>query len=223
VIQADLGNRIAGATVESAGHRAIVVNLVGRNQNPFVRRSTLAHELCHLLFDPQQKLRSLRVDEYTELDEREDQLVDPVEQRANAFSVQLLAPQSSALQLYKAAADDQLSRVMDHFGVSFTAARYQVWNALERAVPLDSIWASKSRPEADWEGREGYTTTYHPIRSLADHPSRAGRFSAVVLRAAESGVVSWDTASEWLFCSELELKRAAPSIHELYADLFEAT
>ncbi|MFS8067828.1 MAG: ImmA/IrrE family metallo-endopeptidase [Byssovorax sp.] len=188
VIQADLGKRIAGATVESAGRRAIVVNLFGGNQNPFVRRSTLAHELCHLLFDPQQKLRSLRVDEYAELDEREDQRVDPVEQRANAFSVQLLAPQSSAHRLYETTADDQLSLVMDHFGVSFTAARYQIWNALKRAVPLDSIWANKPRPEADWEGREGYTTTYHPVRSLADHPSRAGRFSAVVLRAAESGL-----------------------------------
>jgi Zn-dependent peptidase ImmA (M78 family) len=221
LIQADLGTRIAGATVESAGRRAIVVNLFGRNQNPFVRRSTLAHELCHLLFDPQQKLRSLRVDEYAELDERADQRVDLVEQRANAFSVQLLAPQSSALRVYEATAHDQLAHVMDSFGLSFTAARYQVWNALKRAVPLDSIQADKSRPEPDWEGREGYTTTYHPIRALADHPSRAGRFSAVVLRAAEEGVVSWDSAGEWLFCSEQDIRRAAPSLRELYPDLFE--
>ena len=223
VIQADLGKRIAGATVESAGRRAIVVNLFGRNQNPFARRATLAHELCHLLFDPQQRLRSLRVDEYSELDERADQRVDPVEQRANAFGVQLLAPQSSAVRLYEGTADERLARVMDEFGVSFTAARFQNWNALERAVPLESIWATKSQPEADWEGREGYTTTYHPVRSLADHPSRAGRFSAVVLRAAEEGVVSWDSASEWLFCSEQDLIRAAPAIHDVYPDLFEAT
>ena len=227
VIQADLGKRIAGATVESSGRRAIVVNLFGRNQSPFARRSTLAHELCHLLFDPQQKLRSLRVDEYAELDERADQRVDPVEQRANAFGVQLLAPQSSALLLHEwtltATKDEPLARVMDEFGVSFTAARFQIWNALGRAIPLESIWATKSQPEADWEAREGYTTTYHPIRALADHPSRAGRFSAVVLRAAEEGIISWDSASEWLFSSEQDIKRAAPSIHELYPDLFNAT
>lgn len=221
VIQANLGTRVAGATVDSAGRRAIVVNLSGRNQNPFVRRSTLAHELCHLLFDPQQKLRNLRVDEYAELDEREDQRVDPVEQRANAFAVQLLAPQSSAMDLYNATTDDKLGRVMDDFGVSFTAARFQIWNALERRVPLETISATRSRPEVDWEGREGYTTTYHPIRSLADHPSRAGRFSAVVLCAVERGVVSWDSASEWLFCSEQELRDTARSVHELYPDLFD--
>jgi Zn-dependent peptidase ImmA (M78 family)/transcriptional regulator with XRE-family HTH domain len=220
VVQADLGKRIAGATVESLGRRAIVVNLSGRNQNAFVRRSTLAHELCHLLFDPHQRLRSLRVDEYAELDQRDDQVVDPVEQRANAFAVQLLAPRGAALQLYDQSTEEPLWQVLDRFGISFTAARYQIWNGLERSVPLDSIYSQRSAPEADWEGREAYTTTFHPIRALADHPSRAGRFSAVVLRAAEESVISWDTASEWLFCSEQDLQRAAPSIRELYADLF---
>lgn len=222
VIQTDLGRRIAGATVESGGRRAIVVNLAGRNQSAFVRRSTVAHELCHLLFDPHGWLRDLRVDEYDELEQREDQVTDPVEQRANAFAVQLLAPQAAALRRYhEGASADPLGGVLDHFGISFTAARYQIWNGVGRSVPLESINTDRYTPESDWEGREAYTTTYHPIRALADHPERAGRFSAVVVRAAEAGVVSWDTAGEWLCTSEDEARRCAAAIRGLYPDLFE--
>jgi Zn-dependent peptidase ImmA (M78 family) len=222
VIQTELGRRIAGATVQSGGRRAIVVNLSGLNQRAFVRRSTVAHELCHLLFDPRQRLRDLRVDAYADLDRRADQITDPVEQRANAFSVQLLAPQAAALALYHSpGAADPLGGVLDHFGISFTAGRYQVWNGSKRAMPLESINTDAYKPQDDWEGRESYTTTYHPIRALAEHPARAGRFSAIVLRAAQAGVISWDTAAEWLFTSEGEIQRRASSVQELYPDLFE--
>jgi Zn-dependent peptidase ImmA (M78 family) len=220
VVQAALGARIAGATIESGGRRAIVVNLSGRNQNVFVRRCTLSHELCHLLFDPQQRLRDLRVDEYEDLDKRADQVTDAVEQRANAFGVQLLLPQSAALPMYQADPGGALAKAIDSFGISFMAARYQIWNALGRTVPIESLMADSAAPQPDWEGREAYTTVYHPIRALADHPSRAGRFSAVVLRAAEAGVISWDTAGEWLYSSEEELGGHAAAIRGLYPDLF---
>lgn len=182
----------------------------------------MAHELCHLLFDPSPQLRDLRVDEYSELDERDDKLTDPVEQRANAFAVQLLAPQSEAVARYRAGGDDGLRRVLDHFGVSFTAGRYQIWNGIKRAVPLDSIYAPNGPPEDDWDARETYTLAYHPIRSLIDHPSRAGRFSAIVVRAASCGIISWDTAAEWLYCTEGEARRAVEGLSEFYADVFAA-
>lgn len=221
VIQADLGRCVAGATVEINGRRAIVVNLSGRNQNVFIRRSTVAHELCHLLFDPRDRLRDLRVDEYDDLERREDQITDPVEQRANAFSVQVLAPRLTALRLYRdATSSDPLGQVLDHFGISFTAARYQIWNAMQRGAPLESINTDSRAPAPEWEGREAYTTTYHPIRELADHPERAGRFSALVVRAADTGIISWDTAGEWLLAGEEEVRRSAPAIRELYPDLF---
>lgn len=220
VIQTELGQRIAGATIECGGRRAIVVNLSGRNRSAFVRRSTVAHELCHLLFDPRQRLKDLRVDEYTDLERRADQITDPVEQRANAFAVQLLAPQAVALEQYRSAEGDPLAHVLDYFGISFTAGRYQIWNGSQRAIPLESISTDVYRPEDDWEAREAYTTTYHPIRALADHPSRAGRFSAVVIRAAQKHIISWDTAAEWLFSSEAEIQRLASTLGELYPDLF---
>lgn len=222
VIQAPLGERIAGATVQSdGGRRAIVLNINGKNADACVRRSTMAHELCHLLFDPGSHLHDLRVDEYTELDERDDTRTDPVEQRANAFAVQLLAPQAEAVARYHATDTGGLRAVLDHFGISFTAGRYQVWNGMKRSVPLESIFAPNESPEVDWDARETYTLAYHPIRSLTEHPSRAGRFSAIVVRAAGVGVISWDTAADWLFCSQDDVRRAERGLREFYADVFE--
>ncbi len=222
VIQADLGNRIAGATIASGARRAIVVNLSGRNRNVFARRSTLAHELCHILFDPRERLRDLRVDEYDDLDRREDQVPDPVEQRANAFAVQLLAPQAAALRVYEENRDEALSMLIQSYGLSFTAARYQIWNALGRAISLEQLNTQEPSREADWDGREAYTTTWHPVRALIDYPSRAGRFSALVIRAAESGVVSWDTAATWLYSSENDLRQKSlgTAMRDLYPELF---
>lgn len=222
VVQAELGNSIAGATIAAGDRRAIVVNLSGRNRNVFARRSTLAHELCHILFDPRERLRDLRVDEYDDLDRREDLVPDPVEQRANAFAVQLLAPRTSALRVYEEQGDEALTTLIQQYGISFTAARYQVWNALERRVPLEHLNTQEPPREADWDGSEAYTIAWHPIRALADHPSRAGRFSALVLRAADAGIVSWDTASTWLFSSEKELRKEniIAAMKEFYPDLF---
>ncbi len=69
VIQAQLPRRIAGATVMTAVDdggeaRGVVLNTVGENENVWIRRSTLAHELGHLLFDPNTRLANLRVDSY---------------------------------------------------------------------------------------------------------------------------------------------------------------
>lgn len=221
VIQAELGDDIAGATVESDGCRAVVLNLSGRNREVFIRRATLAHELGHILFDPPRRLEDLRVDRYDELERSVEQPADPVEQRANAFAVELIAPQSVAVKLYQTADDEPLRAVMEHFGVSFTAARYQIWNGLDRKIAFGQLQASNYPPDPSWEARESYTVDYHPIRSLAQHPSRAGRFSAIVLRAATEGLISWDSAAEWLMTDEYSVRAAQHSIREFFPDVFE--
>lgn len=220
VIQAELGDDIAGATVDTEGCRAVVLNLAGRNREVFVRRATLAHEMGHILFDPPQRLDDLRVDPYDDLERTFDEIVDPVEQRANAFAVELLAPQQEAVKRFQTARDEPLRDVIDHFGVSFTAARYQVWNGLERRTPLDRLTAPSVRPDPTWDARERYTTDYHPIRALARHPARAGRFSALALRAALERHISWDTAAEWLDASADEVRRAEADLRGLFPDVF---
>ncbi len=97
VVQARLPESIAGATiaVNDAGDeaRGIVLNTVGANENVWVRRATLAHELGHLLFDPIQRLERVRVDTYQSNDiDPQGSTTDYVEQRANAFAISFLAP-----------------------------------------------------------------------------------------------------------------------------------
>ncbi|MDP3939738.1 MAG: ImmA/IrrE family metallo-endopeptidase [Deltaproteobacteria bacterium] len=221
VIQAELGEAIAGVTIETVSRRAIVINLSGENRHVFVRRATVAHELGHLLYDPQRSLRDLRVDAYGDLDKPAEELPDPVEQRANAFAADFLVPQSEAVTVFRSAKTDGLGEVMYRFGVSFTAARYQIWNGIDRKGRLEDLRTERRAFPAEWEGRETYTVDYHPIPKL--RPTRAGRFGAVAARAAEEGLISWDTAGEWLEVSADEVRRVVPQLRELFPAVWSAS
>jgi Zn-dependent peptidase ImmA (M78 family)/transcriptional regulator with XRE-family HTH domain len=230
LIQAELGEQIAGATIqvtlgqifswseaEQSSVRAIIINLSGRNRNVFIRRSTLAHELGHLLYDPPGKLRQLRVDDYDALERDPYQVVDYVEQRANAFGVEFIAPQAAVVDQFRsseAAGENGVEAVVNKFGISYTAARYHIWNALDRDRPLDDLTAQLTRPSDEWQGKETYTADYHPISSLP--PSRSGRFSAVVVQAAKKGAISWNTAAEYLMTSREDVKEQADAILDLF-------
>lgn len=225
IIHAELGESTAGVTIEvpvpnKEPRRAIVINLSGGNRNVFVRRATIGHELGHLLYDPSRQLSDLRVDTYADLDVPAEHLRDPVEQRANAFSIELLAPQEEAVRVYQSTREDPLGEVMRYFGVSFTAARYQIWNGLERQIPLEELTTHWREFPAEWEGREASTVDYHPLRSV--RPTRAGRFSAVAVRAAEEGLISWDTAAEWLEAPEVEVRAVAHQLHDLFPAVWDS-
>lgn len=70
---------------------SVVVNLRGRRDQWWTLRSTLAHELCHILFDrvPEQPLG---------IASRKDQH-ELIESRANAFGIYFLAPRESVWKL----------------------------------------------------------------------------------------------------------------------------
>ena len=219
VIQCELGSQVAGATIDvGEGRRAVVVNISGGNRHAYVRRATIAHELGHLLYDPPRELNSLRVDAYADLERPANDVPDRVEQRANAFAVELIAPQSAAVQEHLAHGTNQLDEVVHEYGISFTAARYQIWNGLERAVPLDDLTVERDRPLDHWEAAEAFTVDYHPVRRI--RPSRAGRFSALVVRAAQEAHISWDTAREWLEADEPDMERAKRMLPDLFPTVF---
>jgi len=216
-IQAELGEWVAGATVEVTPEiRAIVVNIGGRNQDVFVRRATLAHEIEHLLYDPAQQLNRLRVDQFDELDREPSGVPDRVEQRANAFAVEFLAPQAAAVDLFRSKG---LEAVIHTFGVSFTVARYQVWNGLNRGIALDSLTAVRSRPGDHWVGAEQYTADYHPLRCSV---ARSGRFSGVVVRAAQERCISWDTAAEYLQTEASEVESSIDAMKDLFPSVWRS-
>lgn len=221
VIQADLGANIAGATIAVGERRAIILNLSGLNRGVFARRNTAAHELCHILFDPNDRLMDLRVDEYKLIERRVELVTDPIEQRANAFAVELLAPRSVALQRYQENSETALARLIETYGISYTAAKYQLWNAMGHEIPLEDLARVENAREQDWEGPEAYTSTWHPINSLPTmYPTRAGRFSALAIRSAAAGIVSWDTAGQWLGAdpSTLNQVKIVEQMTELYPD-----
>lgn len=221
VVQAELGGGIAGATVQVGDGRAIVINLDGGNRHVFMRRATIAHELGHLLYDPPRQLNALCVDDYDSMERAPYEETDRVEQRANAFGVSFIAPKGSVVDFYRSATGDKVWSVMNHFGISFTAARYQIWNGLKRSVSLQDLQVSPThrRPDQAWEALEEYTVGYHPIRGV--RPSRAGKFSGVVVRAALEGVVSWDSAAEMLETEPARVREALDAIKVLFPGAFK--
>ncbi len=203
VVQQQMADRFAGATLANEGDRGIVVNERGQNDNVWVRRMTIAHELGHLLWDPDTRLNHLKVDQYDDLqsDNQNERTHagarrDPVEIRTNAFAISFLAPPSGILELvrrYNRA--DVLPRVMEYYGISFTAARHHVRNVANIEVPN----VRGPNPSDEWVAAENMAIDWFPI---ADTPiSRRGRFAALVASASKAGLISLDTASLYLRCS----------------------
>ena len=135
VIQASMNKTIAGATVTNIDDRGsevrgVLLNIDGDNDNVWVRRATLAHELGHLLYDPEHELQKVRVDSYSASQSNPETLhSDYVEQRANAFAIAFLAPTESVAQMTSPPiTKENVDNVMCTFGISHTAARYHIGN-----------------------------------------------------------------------------------------------
>lgn len=218
IVRAELYQDIAGATIAVADgpnkYRGIVVNLRGDNKNPLVTRATIAHEMAHLFFDPDERLEKVTVDTYDGL--ARDPNVDDnlpegddyrIEQRANAFAINFLAPVEAVRNIAPPPFDD-VSRVVSEFGISVTAASYHVANASYRheEAPLDVPYDDG----AGWRGKEDFTVDYFPLR---DTPyTRRGRFAILAVKAWRSGFISEATAAQYLCCSDSDFLEHAANI-----------
>ncbi len=218
VIQAQLPASIAGATISSHGRRGIVLNTRGRNKHVWIRRTTLAHELGHILFDPEERLSRVRVDAYADLarNAERDQLPDDVESRANAFAVEFLAPMAAVKRLVPDVADVSAARVgevMSTFGIGRAAARYHVSNAWWKQADLPPEQAIRAQPTDEQKGAEDFTLDFFPIGGVADQ--RRGRFAVLAAEAVDSGLITADTAAQNLACAETDVADALPFLLEL--------
>lgn len=198
VIQADLPPQFAGATLSNGTSRGVVLNLQGYNENPCIRRNTLAHEIGHLLWDPEERLNTLRVDTFSDLEFVREESKDPVEARANAFAVEFLAPQEAVLLLCAGATSDEdaIIRVCKKFGIGPSAARYQIQNArkddVELRMPHSPIFLSD-----EWRSAENFATDlFPPVSGVPIH--RRGRFAYWVAKMAKKRLISLDTAGSFL-------------------------
>lgn len=228
VVQAELPRTIAGVTISVTDGarpvRGIVLNTKGPNDNPLVRRATLAHELGHLLYDPNPELDDAHVDSYMELDidpqrsrsasSEAAARVDRVEQRANAFAISFLAPVEAVRDSVEVPIGEQ--HVVDtvlKFGISVTAARFHIRNAYygNFEVPdLDMLSVSGE----DWRGVEDFAIGY--FRPIETPITRRGRFAGLVVHAWKRNLLSVETASRYLNCSEDALTSDADGIEAMY-------
>ena len=219
VVQLELTPSVAGATVAISNTRGIAVNLRGSNANVWVRRMTVAHELGHLLWDPADRLTSLRVDDYRTLEDSARFLSDKdyVEQRANAFAAELLAPQAAVLAVINSHPNnlaEGLASVMETFGVSHTVARFQSWNAMERSTNLERMRALSTSPSDDWIARETYAVDFFPIN--ATPLSRRGAFAGLVAVAEYRNLITDDTAASYLNSTRPEFAEESGFIRDMF-------
>lgn len=97
----------------------IILNIVGKNENPCVRRFSMAHELAHLLIDWNRKQPLVTISGYLN-----ESALD-VERRANAFAVRLLCPEA----MVRSVARDQASfSKLQEFGLPYAALRLYIRN-----------------------------------------------------------------------------------------------
>jgi Zn-dependent peptidase ImmA (M78 family)/transcriptional regulator with XRE-family HTH domain len=213
VAQLQLGENFAGATVANGESRGIVINEHGANSNVWVRRMTLAHEVGHLLWDPDARLDKLRVDSYEDVDAETPRIrqTDVVEIRANAFAIAFLAPPSGVEKIMKDAQSnaDGVAKIMTYYGISATAARHHIKNVTQ--IDVSNIHtASLPNPSADWIARENLAVDY--FKPDATPISRRGKFALLVAKAFKAGKITSDTAASYLRCEKADFNEHADFI-----------
>jgi hypothetical protein len=198
VVQSDLPISFAGATISNGIARGIVLNLRGHNENPCIRRNTLAHELGHLLWDPSENLNSLRVDTFDEIFGYSEYHVDPVEARANAFAAEFLAPREAVREFVINSSSDEevIQAVCEHFGIGSGVARHQIQNHPSNNRVINQQ-KSKIPTNEKWVAVENFTSDYLP--GAKNIPiNRRGKFSYWVARSAIENLISFDAAGLYL-------------------------
>ena len=221
VVQTALPQAVAGATIAAADGdgglaRGIVLNIKGDNRNIWVRRSTLAHELGHLLFDPDARLECPRVDSHS------DSAMDPrggesgfAERRANAFAAAFLAPLPAVRRMAPAPpGPEAVAKTMREFGISLTMARYHVHDAHCRRYDTPSGAGIREEPSDEQTAAENFAIARFPLEGTSEQ--RRGRFAYLVARCRKEGILSPDTAALYLQCPAAELDSKLDLVTELF-------
>jgi Zn-dependent peptidase ImmA (M78 family) len=209
VIQLEIHSDFAGATIATGARRGIAINLNGDNSNPLVRRMTMAHELGHLLWDPDQSLEKLCVDRYDDIG-ADNHVLNNVERRANAFAIEFLAPRDAIRNEFQSSGADAagLERVIRKFGVGRTAITYHLANATHNAIDVSQV----RLPFLSFQEWEAVESLAVPVFAPNDVPvSRRGRFAYYVYKAFIAGLISDDTAASLYGCNVTELNAALES------------
>jgi Zn-dependent peptidase ImmA (M78 family) len=125
----------------------IVLNAEGKNQNPLVRRFSLAHELCHVLLDwnhaePLGLLSGYLTEAGLE-----------TERRANAFAVRLLCPESVVSSVRKMSPREAAEK-LTAFGLPYAAIRLYLRNEVNLQLPQSAETLGLTGTNARWTEAE---------------------------------------------------------------------
>ncbi len=119
----------------------ILLNIAGpRTRHPTGQRSTLAHEICHILVDLDNALPAVEV--------LGGEVALPIEQRANAFAAEFLLPRTEAAALFKEELafvtnrkerdkiiNQLICNVAETYGTSHEMAAWQICNSGTASEP----------------------------------------------------------------------------------------
>lgn len=215
LIQVALEPRFAGATIANGLYRGIVVNERGQNSDVAIRRMTICHELAHLLWDPDERLDRIIVDDYDGIGGWGSSANDVVEMRANAFAVSFLAPRLAVQKIVDKYDDvgDALAEVSRRFGIGVTAARYHVFNIAK--IPTQTVQVDRVEFD-EWIPSENMTLDFIPGLQQDVPISRKGKFAGVVAQAFLEKKISADTAAMCLKTPAELIPSVAVKIAEIW-------
>lgn len=190
VITSDLGpDGPAGlAFADATSGPTIVLNHRGKNENPSVRRFSLAHELCHLFADWNQAEPLATISGYLSDSGLER------EQRANGFAARFLCPETVVHRLRFAREEDALHVLTEDYKLHFRAAALYLKNELGSEPPRSG---RNPLPDAALVAAEAPA-------GLVDFPipdvplERRGPLAELAVRAWCAGLIGRDRCARYL-------------------------
>jgi Zn-dependent peptidase ImmA (M78 family) len=178
----DVGPDEHGLTIRDSGRDAVIIG-VARTQNPMRQRSTLAHELCHVLLEDWADNSATNWSNRT-----------PQEIRADAFARHLLVPIDGLrefLQPRPAVAPHDLSMIVQRFLVSPAIAAIALEQAGYISESTKLQWMSLSAPQV--AARFGWTDQYQALQAASDRRRAPQRLLARAIRGYAEAVVTAQT------------------------------
>jgi Zn-dependent peptidase ImmA (M78 family) len=220
VLPCELSGAIAAFSfADSFRGPTIVYNPHHMHENIWVLRFTIAHELCHLLFD---RAEHEPLGRYTAFDDMELETTgDPREVRANAFAVHFLMPYAalSKALLAEGAGDRPEATIrglMERFGLHFKAMRLHLknfgWLDAEAVRQLRGV---STEPTEAWFNDIPPDKDFFPVSSIPIE--RRGILAREVVRAWCEGSIDLGFLREILRAAPGEPFESLPEVYGLQA------